>query len=137
MSKIVKAICKAGIIDNTESKEDQKIITENLEKWKKNSSEDSNSNSAIKEIQEDLNNTQIEINNTEIEINNTEIELDLNNLGSVLEEETNKSFKSNSSFNTIKKNEITKFVEQIIPKSYSKSEVSVEKDENLIISIPV
>ena len=111
-------------IKKNENTEDQQIIKNNLKKRKKdtecNNSEDKN------------------INNLEVNIDLNEIEstigdsLDLDEMGSVLDGKTVKSFISDSTFKN-NKNEIIDSVKKMIPKSYTKSEISsTDKDISMM-----
>ena len=102
-----------SFINNNESRE---IIKKNLQKWKKDLSKDNNS--ILKEV---------DINDIE---NNIESDINLNKFENVQDDKTVKSYQSETSFNT---SEIINSVKNIIPKSYTKSEVS--NDSNAINDI--
>tara|TARA_Y100000385_G_C13084270_1_gene635586 strand:- start:1241 stop:2599 length:1359 start_codon:yes stop_codon:yes gene_type:complete len=91
-----------SFINNNEA---QEIIKKNLQKFKKDLN-------ILKEV--DIN---------EIE-NNTESDINLNEFENVLDDKTVKSYQSKTSFNT---SEIINSVKNILPKSYTKSEVSDDK----------
>ena len=102
--------------NKNETAEDQEIMKYNLRKWKKDT--DSNNTNDDKNI-----------NKLEVNIDLNEIEstigdgIDLDEMGSIPDGKTVKSFISDSTFKN-NKSEIISSVKKIIPKSYTKSEKS-------------
>ena len=100
-----------SLININETKEEQEIIQENLEKWKKYSSSNSSNNP----------NFVIEVNFEEKE--STVDNLALMELGDALDDKTVKSFNSDNSFKR-DKNDIIESIQNIAPKLYTKSEIN-------------
>ena len=92
--------------DINRTEEENIICANNLNRWKKKSDKDSDESIInLSEIESDIN------------------KIDLNEMGSILDGKTVKSFISDSTFKN-DKNEIVDIVKTIFPKSYTKSEIS-------------
>ena len=116
ISHVFKKAEEANIGEVFIATEDQEIIKNNLKKWKKD--KDSNNTSEDKNI----NNVAVDIDLNEIESTIGD-SIDLDEMGSILDGKTVKSFISDSTFKN-NKDEIINNIKKIIPKSYTKSEKS-------------